>query len=212
MRVDGVPARRASQSVPEGAAIEAERDPYASRAAHKLLHALDTFALDPEGTAALDVGASTGGFTDVLLRRGARQVIALDVGHDQLVPALRADPRVIVMEGCNARELDGAALPFAPDFLSFDVSFISLAKVLPACLAVAAPGAQLAALVKPQFEVGRAAIGKGGIVRDSAAAEAAVAHIEATVAALGWRVLGRTPSPIVGGDGNAEWLIGARRP
>lgn len=197
--------------MPEDARIEAEAEPYASRAAHKLVHALDTFTLDPAGTRALDVGASTGGFTDVLLRRGAAHVVALDVGHDQLVPALRDDPRVTVLEGCNARELDAGTLPYAPDFLTFDVSFISLAKVLPACLPVAAEGAALAALVKPQFEVGREAIGKGGIVRDRAAAEAAVARIEETIAGLGWQVLGRTPSPIEGGDGNAEWLVGARR-
>ncbi len=212
VRVGGVPARRPAQDVAETATIEAEADPYASRAAHKLGHALDTFGLDPAGASALDVGASTGGFTDVLLRRGAARVIALDVGRDQLAAPLREDPRVTMMEGVNARELMPGDLPFAPDFLVFDVSFISLTKVLPACLALAAPEAALCALVKPQFEVGRQAIGKGGIVRDTTAAEAAVGRVVDAVAALGWRVLGRTPSPIAGGDGNAEWLIGARRP
>lgn len=212
VRVGGVPARRPAQDVAEAADIEAEAESFASRAAHKLGHALDTFALDPAGTSALDVGASTGGFTDVLLRRGAARVIALDVGRDQLAAPLREDPRVTVMEGANARDLAPGDLAYAPDFLVFDVSFISLAKVLPACLALAAPEAALCALVKPQFEVGRAAVGKGGIVRDTAAAEAAVERVAGVVAALGWRVLGRTPSPIAGGDGNAEWLIGARRP
>lgn len=212
VRVGGEPARRPAQDVPDTADIEAEAAPFASRAAHKLGHALDIFAIDPAGSAAVDIGASTGGFTDLLLRRGALRVVALDVGRDQIVPELRADPRVVVMEGVNARELVPGDLPFAPDLLVFDVSFISLAKVLPACLALAAPEAAVCALVKPQFEVGREAIGKGGIVRDAAAAAAAVDRVCDTVAALGWRLLGRTPSPIVGGDGNAEWLIGARRP
>jgi len=189
--------------------VEAVADTFASRGAHKLTHALDTFAIDPAGAMALDVGASTGGFTDVLLKRGAARVIALDVGHDQLVPALREDPRVIVMEGVNARALAAGDLAYAPDLLVFDVSFISLTKVLPACVALAAPGARLAALVKPQFEVGREAIGKGGIVRDRAAAKAAVDRVGETLAALGWREIGRTPSPIAGGDGNSEFLIGA---
>ena len=212
VRVDGAPARRPAQDVAETAALAAEADPFASRAAHKLGHALDSFSIDPAGASALDVGASTGGFTDLLLRRGAARVVALDVGRDQIVQELRADPRVTVMEGVNARDLAPGDLPYAPDLLVFDVSFISLTKVLPACLALAAPAAALAALVKPQFEVGREAIGKGGIVRDAAATEAAVARVEAAVAALGWRLLGRTPSPIAGGDGNTEWLIGARRP
>lgn len=212
VRVDGAPARRPSQEVAETVALDAEPDPFASRGAHKLVHALDTFAIDPAGASSLDVGASTGGFTDVLLRRGAARVIALDVGHGQLVPEIAADPRVVAMEGVNARDLVAGDLPFAPDLLVFDVSFISLTKVLPACLALAAPTARLAALVKPQFEVGREAIGKGGIVRDAAAAEAAVARVAGTVAHLGWRVLGTTPSPITGGDGNAEWLLGAERP
>lgn len=210
--MDGAPARRPSQDVSETAAIEAETDPFASRGAHKLAHALDTFAIDPAGRQALDVGASTGGFTDVLLRRGAARVIALDVGHGQLLPALRSDPRVVVMEGVNARDLAEGDLAFAPDLVVFDVSFISLTKVLPAVLSLAAPAAQLAALVKPQFEVGREAIGKGGIVRDAAAASAAVDRVAETVATLGWRILGRAPSPIAGGDGNAEFLIGAERP
>ena len=209
--VDGVPARRASQNVADDAEIAAETSPYVGRGAHKLVHALECFGFDVTGAAALDVGASTGGFTDVLLRRGAARLIALDVGHGQLAPEIAADPRVIALEGVNARGLGAGDLPFAPEFVVFDVSFISLGLVVPPVAALAAPAARLVALVKPQFEVGRAAIGKGGIVRDEAAATAAVDNVAGVIEKAGCRVVGRTPSPIAGGDGNREWLVGAVR-
>ncbi len=208
--VDGAPAKRPGQNVAHGAVLTAEADPYVGRGAHKLVHALDHFGLDPAGARALDTGASTGGFTEVLLRRGAAHVIALDVGHGQLAPVIADDPRVTVMDGTNARTLTAADLAYRPDFLTFDVSFISLTLVLPAVLATAAPAARMVALVKPQFEVGRAEIGKGGIVRDEGAALSAVDRVEAAVAAAGFSIMGRTASPIEGGDGNREWLIAAQ--
>ncbi|WMS43323.1 TlyA family RNA methyltransferase [Acuticoccus sp. MNP-M23] len=208
--VEGAPARRPGQNVAESAALTAEDDPYVGRGAHKLVHALDTFGLDPAGAIALDTGASTGGFTEVLLRRGAAHVTALDVGHGQLAPCLAEDPRVTVMDGVNARLLSSEDLARKPDFLTFDVSFISLTLVLPAVLGTAAPGARMVALVKPQFEVGRAEIGKGGIVRNADVAFASVERVEAVVTAAGFSVLGRTASPIEGGDGNREWLIAAQ--
>ena len=211
VRVDGEVARRASQRVDEGARLETTGEAWVSRAAHKLIAALDHFAIDPEGALALDIGASTGGFTEVLLARGAAKVIALDVGHDQLAAPLRRDPRVTVTEGVNARHLTREALPFAPDLIVSDVSFISLRLALPPALELAAPGARLAALVKPQFEVGREHIGKGGIVKDEAVALAAVAAVREMVDAAGYRVDEAIPSPIEGGDGNREWLIAARR-
>jgi len=207
--VDGTPARRPGQNVPDNANLAAEAEPFVGRGAHKLVHALDTFGLDPGGARALDTGASTGGFTEVLLRRGAASVIALDVGHGQLAPEIAADPRVVAMDGVNARTLRAEDLPYRPDFFTFDVSFISLVLVLPAVLATAGAGGRMVALVKPQFEVGRAEIGKGGIVRDPDAALAAVARVEAVVADAGFALRGRTPSPIAGGDGNREWLIAA---
>lgn len=211
VRLNGETARRASQPVPEGAAVEAEADPLASRAGHKLAAALDHFAIDVTGRRALDVGASTGGFTDVLLRRGAEAVAAVDVGRAQLAPHIAADPRVAVLDGMNARHLVAGDLPFAPDLAVMDLSFISLTLVLPAVLPLALPGARLVALIKPQFEVGRAAIGKGGIVRDEAAVEAAIARVSAAVAHGGFEVDGVIGSPIAGGDGNREYLLGAHR-
>jgi 23S rRNA (cytidine1920-2'-O)/16S rRNA (cytidine1409-2'-O)-methyltransferase len=178
----------------------------------KLAHALDVFRIDPGGKIALDLGASTGGFTDVLLARGARRVYAVDVGHGQLVERLRADPRVVAIGGVNARELSRAHVPEPIDLIVCDVSFISLTLALPAALDLAAPGAELVALVKPQFEVGRGKVGKGGIVREPALHEQACAKIAAWLAARpGWRVLGTIPSPIEGGDGNREFLVFARR-
>ncbi|MEO1104144.1 MAG: SAM-dependent methyltransferase, partial [Pseudomonadota bacterium] len=186
--------------------------PFVGRGALKLAHALSEFGFDPTDAMALDVGASTGGFTEVLLRGGAQSVIALDVGRGQLAQNLAQDERVRVMEGVNARDLQASDLPYQPDFVVVDVSFISLALVLPAVLALAAEAAHLVALVKPQFEVGRAAIGKGGIVRDDAAADAAVERIGNVITAAGFGHVARIPSPISGGDGNREWLIGAVRP
>lgn len=211
VRVDGAVVTKASAEVPADAVIEA-REPhdYVSRGALKLEAALNAFALDPAGLAALDVGASTGGFTEVLLRRGARHVYAVDVGRDQLHPRLRGRPDVSVMETTDIRALATSALPPA-DLVVMDVSFISLSLVLPAALAFAGPQAALVALVKPQFEAGRAAL-KKGVVRDPAVHEAVCLKAREEVAALGWRVLDVIPSPIAGGDGNREFLLGARRP
>ncbi|XWN34176.1 MAG: TlyA family RNA methyltransferase [Devosia sp.] len=210
--VNGIIATRAGQKVGEDArVIHGEPAPYASRAAHKLAHGLDHFAIDPSGAIALDVGASTGGFTDVLLRRCAARVIALDVGRGQLAPTLAADERVSVLDGVNARHLDPADLPYQPDLIVSDVSFISLTLVLPAVLGAAAPSCQLLVLVKPQFEVGPENVGKGGVVRDQAVIEDAIARVEAVIAAEGLAVLGRTPSPIQGAGGNREFLVAAKR-
>lgn len=211
VRLNGVAASRAGQSVPDGAVVEAEDAPFASRAAHKLAAALDQFGYDVADRRALDVGASTGGFTDVLLRRGARCVLALDVGHGQMAPQIAADPRVEVRDGVNARHLTAADCPFAPEAVVCDVSFISLTLVLPAVLPLAAPSAWCAALVKPQFEVGREAIGKGGLVRDGAAVESALERVAASVRGLGFALDGIVPAAIAGGDGNREFVLGARR-
>jgi len=184
--------------------------PWVSRGGVKLAHALDHFAIDPEGAVALDIGASTGGFTDVLLTRGARRVYAVDVGRGQLAWKLRQDPRVVVLEGVNARRLGCEHVPEAVDLIVCDASFIGLRTVLPAPLALAAPGARLVALVKPQFEVGRADVGKGGIVRDPEARERALAEITGWLdRLLGWRVVGSVESPITGMAGNVEYLIAA---
>ncbi len=191
--------------------LEGSEAHHVSRGAVKLAAALDAFGFEPSGRHALDVGASTGGFTQVLLERGAAHVTALDVGHGQLHPRLAADPRVTHLEGRDARTLRRADLAAPPDAIVCDVSFISLTLVLPAVLPLAAPGAWLVALIKPQFEVGRTHVGKGGIVRDDAARQEALERIgECLGAATGWHVAGRMPSPITGGDGNTEFLIGAR--
>ncbi len=181
-----------------------------SRGGTKLIAALDAFGLDPEGRIALDVGASTGGFTEVLLDRGAKTVYAVDVGHDQLHARLQSDPRVVSLQGCDARTLTPALIPETVTAIVADVSFISLAKALSAALALAARGAWLAALIKPQFEVGPALVGKGGIVRDETARAAAVDDVTRWLAEQdGWSVAGVVPSPIRGGSGNEEFLIGA---
>ncbi|MDF1601208.1 TlyA family RNA methyltransferase [Mesorhizobium sp. YIM 152430] len=182
---------------------------YVSRAALKLVHALDAFGIDPDGTTALDIGASTGGFTQVLLDRGAAHVFAIDVGHDQLDAALAGDPRVTSIERLNARDLAAEHLNgIAPDFLVSDVSFISLKLALPPALALAAPGARGVFLVKPQFEAGRDAIRKGGLLRDPAQAEIVAEDLRNWLDAMpGWRVTGLVPSPIEGGDGNREFLL-----
>ncbi|MBV1704595.1 MAG: TlyA family RNA methyltransferase [Hyphomicrobiales bacterium] len=208
---DGRPVTRASQPIAEGARVEARpAHPWVSRGGVKLAAALDAFGLDPAGAIALDVGASTGGFTQVLLARGAARVHAIDVGRGQLHPDLAADARVVAREATDARALTATDFPASPDFATFDVSFISLALVLPHALALMAPRAAAVALVKPQFEAGRAALDKG-LVRDPAAREAAAAKVEALFDGLGWRRVGRIASPIAGGDGNLEWLVGARR-
>lgn len=212
VRVDGAPVARPAHPVAAGARIELAGDPlpYVSRGGLKLAHALDAFGLSPAGAVALDLGASTGGFTEVLLQRGAAEVWAVDVGHGQLAPALAADPRVHAIEGLNARHLTAAHTP-PPDWITADLSFISLAKALGPALALARPDATLVALVKPQFEVGRAQVGKGGIVRSPAALERARAGVRGFLAAAGWPAIGETESPIRGGDGGREFLIAARR-
>jgi len=184
--------------------------PYVSRGGLKLAAGLDAFGLDPSGRVALDIGASTGGFTDVLLRRGAAKVYAVDVGHGQLDWTLRNDPRVVVLEKTNARKLSRAEIPEAPAAVVCDASFIGLEIVLAPALDLAAPGAFLVALIKPQFEVGPEKVGKGGVVRDPALHAEVCERIKAWLAArAGWRVLGVSESPILGPEGNREFLIGA---
>ena len=186
--------------------------PWVSRGGLKLVQALDHFALDPAGLVALDIGASTGGFTDVLLARGATLVHAVDVGRGQLAWKLRQDPRVVVHEGVNARYLSRAAISEPIDLVTCDASFIGLQTVLPASLALAAEHAALVALIKPQFEAGPKEVGKGGVVRDPAVHRAVCERIAAWLGAQpGWRVLGITESPITGPAGNREFLIYARR-
>jgi 23S rRNA (cytidine1920-2'-O)/16S rRNA (cytidine1409-2'-O)-methyltransferase len=193
-------------------AVRGAPHPYVSRGGLKLAHALDHFALAVEGRVALDIGASTGGFTDVLLRRGAARVYAVDVGYGQLDAGLRRDPRVVVLERTNARHLTRAGVAEPLDAVVCDASFIGLRTILPAPLALARPGAWLVALIKPQFEVGPARVGKGGVVRDPALHEEVCATIAAWLGAQpGWRVLGLTQSPIAGAEGNVEFLIAAVR-
>jgi 23S rRNA (cytidine1920-2'-O)/16S rRNA (cytidine1409-2'-O)-methyltransferase len=192
--------------------VKGPAHPFASRGGLKLQAALEAFGLDPAGRTGLDVGASTGGFTDCLLQRGAASVVALDVGWGQLHPRLRSDPRVVVMERFNARFLEPRHMPQPAEFAVFDLSFISLRLVLPPVLACLAPGAWLVLLVKPQFEVGRERVGKGGIVRDEAARLEALEQVAACARALGLAELGRIPSPITGADGNVEFLLGLRVP
>jgi 23S rRNA (cytidine1920-2'-O)/16S rRNA (cytidine1409-2'-O)-methyltransferase len=205
---------KAGMSLAEDAELTvAGRDhPWVSRGGLKLVQALDHFALDPAGLVALDIGASTGGFTDVLLARGASLVHAVDVGRGQLAWKLRQDPRVVVHEGVNARYLSRAAIAEPIDLVTCDASFIGLATVLPASLALAAEHAALVALIKPQFEAGPKEVGKGGVVRDPAVHRAVCERIAAWLGAQpGWRVLGITESPITGPAGNREFLIYARR-
>jgi 23S rRNA (cytidine1920-2'-O)/16S rRNA (cytidine1409-2'-O)-methyltransferase len=211
--VEGRPALKPGALIEPGARlmVEAQASPFVSRGGLKLAAALDAFGLDPKGLVALDVGASTGGFTEVLLARGAERVFAVDVGRDQLHDKLREDRRVVVLEGTDARALDAAVIDGPVGAIVADVSFISLTKALPEALKLAAPGAWLVALVKPQFEVGRDAVGKGGIVRDAQARARAVAEVRAFIDATpGWNVFAEMPSPIPGGSGNEEVLIGAR--
>jgi 23S rRNA (cytidine1920-2'-O)/16S rRNA (cytidine1409-2'-O)-methyltransferase len=192
--------------------VRGQDHPWVSRGGVKLQHALQHFALSPAGRVCLDVGASTGGFTDVLLAHAATRVHAVDVGHGQLAWKLRTDPRVVVHEKTNARYLDAAAVPDPIEALVCDASFIGLATLLPAPLALCAPGAWAVALIKPQFEAGPEAVGRKGVVRDPAVHEAVCARIRAWWAALpGWHVLGITESPITGPEGNHEFLIAAER-
>ena len=211
--IDGAVGTRPASAVREGALLELTGEPfrYVSRAALKLKHAIARFDLDVYGAVALDLGASTGGFSQVLLEAGAEEVWAVDVGHGQLAPVLRDDVRLHLKEGLNARTLAPTDVP-PPDWIVADLSFISLAKALPPALAMARPGAHLVALIKPQFEVGPALVGKGGIVRDPAAHRLACARVRDFVLETGWAVIGETASPILGSDGNREFLIVARKP
>lgn len=209
--LDGAVLRKPSEMVGEDAQLSAEAPyPWVSRGGVKLAAALDGFGLDPAGLRALDVGASTGGFADVLLTRGAAHVTCVDVGTGQLHEKIARDARVKALEKFDARKLALADLPGAPQAIVCDVSFISLALILPPVLALAAPGAWAALLIKPQFEAGPEHV-KKGFVRDAAVREKVCDKISALVAKLGWTVLGVIPSPISGGDGNIEFLLGARR-
>ena len=208
---DDRPVRKPSDEIALDARIEAGAAfPWVSRGGVKLAHALDALAVEVAGHVCLDVGASTGGFTEVLLWRGARRVFAVDVGRDQLHARLRARPEVVSLEQTDIRTLDPARLGDPPDLVVIDASFISLKLVLPAALALAAPRAWLVALVKPQFEVPRRNR-KKGVVRDPALHAAVCADIGDVVASLGWSVTATLPSPIEGGEGNREFFIGARR-
>jgi len=213
VRVDGLLADKAGKAVAEGARVEVigPDHPWVSRGGVKLAAALAAFDVDPSGKRCLDVGASTGGFTDVLLERGAVQVVALDVGRGQLDWKLRSDPRVVVIEGVNARLLAPEDVPGPFGVVTVDVSFISLRLVLPALLGVLAAGGDLVALVKPQFEAGRGQVGKGGVVRDPEVREQAIVAVLEAAAALGLACLGRMPSPIAGPAGNVEELVHLRR-
>jgi 23S rRNA (cytidine1920-2'-O)/16S rRNA (cytidine1409-2'-O)-methyltransferase len=209
---DGVPLRKASDEVATDAVLKAAPEhPFVSRGALKLSAALDHFGLDPGGDVCLDVGASTGGFTEMLLASGAAKVYAVDVGRGQLHARLRADPGVVLLEETDIRALDPARLPEAPEFATVDVSFISLKLVLPALDRLLRRPAQLVALIKPQFEAGRGNV-KKGIVRDAAIHAAVCDDIAAFTASLRWNVAGVIPSPIEGGDGNREFLLAAHRP
>ena len=204
---------KAGDLLAEDAALEVrgKDHPWVSRGGIKLDHGLVHFGFDVTRAVALDVGSSTGGFTDVLLSRGAAKVYAVDVGTNQLAWKLRQDPRVIVHEQTNARNLTQEIIPEAVDIIVCDASFISLSKVLPAALELAKPGAKLVALVKPQFEAGRDEVGKGGVVRDAAVHRRVCDEAAAWVESRGWRVLGLTESPITGPEGNKEFLLGATK-
>ena len=191
--------------------VRGKDHPWVSRGGIKLDHGLAHFGFDVTGAVALDVGSSTGGFTDVLLSRGAAKVYAIDVGTNQLAWKLRQDPRVVVHEQTNARFLTAEQVPEPIDIVVCDASFIALAKVLEAPLKLARPGAKLVALVKPQFEAGREDIGKGGVVRDPEVHERVCTQAKGWVESQGWNVLGVTPSPITGPEGNVEFLLGAEK-
>jgi len=204
----GRPVLKPSQPLNETARIRYERaHPFVSRGALKLAAALKHFDLSPRGLVCLDLGASTGGFTEVLLLQGATRVFAVDVGHGQLDPKIASDPRVVSLERVNARDLGPLEPP--PQAIVADLSFISLKLALPPALAMAAPGAWLIALVKPQFEAGREHVGRGGIVRDAAVCARVLADIAQW---MPWRVLGHIESPVKGGDGNREFLLAALKP
>jgi 23S rRNA (cytidine1920-2'-O)/16S rRNA (cytidine1409-2'-O)-methyltransferase len=207
--VDGRVVSKAGAPVRAGAtvALVEPEHPYVSRGGVKLAAALDTFGIEPSGRAALDVGASTGGFTDVLLRRGAQSVVALDVGHGQLDWRLRNDARVVVREGVNARRLTADDVPHVVDLVTIDVAFISLRQILPALPPFLASGADIVALVKPQFEAGRDEVGKRGIVSDPAIHEAVIARVTEAADALGLKRIAMAPASITGATGNQEFFL-----
>lgn len=208
---DGAPVRKASEEISSAATIEAEPEhPYVSRGGVKLAAALDQFGTDVMDRVCLDVGASTGGFAEVLLERGARRVYAVDVGRDQLHQKLRGRPGLVSLEQTDIRTLEPSRLAEPPDFSTVDVSFISLKRVVPAIEKLAAPQTSLLALIKPQFEAARSS-SKKGIVRDPAVHAAICADIEAFLAGRSWRISGIVPSPILGGDGNREFFVAADR-
>jgi len=211
--LDGVPLRKASQKIPAGATIKAQAlHPYVSRAALKLVGGLDAFAVDPTGRTCLDVGSSTGGFTEVLLERGAAKVYAVDVGREQLHDRLRGNDRVVSMEATDARDLTAQDFDTPPSLIVCDASFISLLKVIPVPLSLAAERAVFVGLIKPQFEVGRDGIGRGGLVRSEEEALRAVESVRAALDGMaGFRVDNVIPSPIAGGDGNQEYLVVASK-
>jgi 23S rRNA (cytidine1920-2'-O)/16S rRNA (cytidine1409-2'-O)-methyltransferase len=210
--VEGVKAAKPGALVRRDAVLVIDRfaSPYVSRGGLKLAAALDAFGFSPEGRVVLDIGASTGGFTDVLLARGVAKVYAVDVGRDQLDQTIRADRRVVTLEATDARHLDAFLIEENVGAIVADVSFISLTLVLPAAFKLAKSDAWLVALVKPQFEAGRDAVGKGGIVRDLLRRKEAVAKVRDFIEQAGWTIVGEIVSPIKGGSGNEEFLIGAR--
>jgi 23S rRNA (cytidine1920-2'-O)/16S rRNA (cytidine1409-2'-O)-methyltransferase len=209
---DGRPVAKASELLGDDAAVEATpAHPWVGRGALKLEHALTLWPVAVEGRVVLDVGASTGGFTEVCLAAGARRVYAVDVGRGQLHASLTDDPRVVALEGLDARNLTAAQVPEPPQLVVCDVSFIGLAKALPAALALAGEGADLVALVKPQFEVGPERVGKGGLVRDEGARAEALAGVKAFLEAAGWSVRETADSPIEGGEGAREYLLWAQK-
>jgi 23S rRNA (cytidine1920-2'-O)/16S rRNA (cytidine1409-2'-O)-methyltransferase len=213
VRIAGEPARKPGQMVGDDAEISVDRGPdYVSRGGIKLANALDGLGVEVEGRSALDVGASTGGFTDCLLQRGAAAVVAVDVAYGELHWRLRQDPRVTVIERTNARSLDCADLPFRPDLVVADVSFISLTKVLPAVLACTAERFDCLAMVKPQFEAGRERVGRGGVVRDPEIRAETVAAVAEAERAEGWSVMGFAPSDLPGPAGNRETFVWIAEP
>jgi len=208
VRVDGRPADKAGAAVPAGARVEVVAPlPFVSRGGIKLRAALEAFGVRPAGRVALDVGASTGGFTDCLLQAGASRVYAVDVGFGQLDQRLRRDPRVVVLERTNIRHLGREGLTPGPDLATIDVSFISLALVLPAVAGLLDPPGEVVALVKPQFEVGKGQVGKGGVVRDAAKHRAVLLRVGEAARAAGFEPRGAIPSPILGPKGNREFLM-----
>jgi 23S rRNA (cytidine1920-2'-O)/16S rRNA (cytidine1409-2'-O)-methyltransferase len=209
---NGVTVAKPSQMISADDAITAEpAHPYVSRGGLKLAHALEAFGVDPAGRHCLDIGASTGGFTDVLLRAGAAHVTAIDVGREQFHASLHGNPRVTLLEGQDARTLTAAMMPAPPSLLVCDASFIGLEKLLDVPLSLAAPGADFVGLFKPQFQVGRPHVGKGGLVTDAAATERAAEAFALWMKEKGWPIHAWTASPISGGDGNAERLFHAVR-